>query len=117
MKKFGQEISLWAAPVKIKNPVKWAKIALKLCELLHMTPQGLPQVWRYPTLDGKGGVGETVFLPITESFIAIDAWSDFKGAYVVICSCKPFLESQVRLFFAMHEISVGESTSKKMELS
>ena len=41
----------------------------------------------YP-VNGAGGLGHTLIQPITESFIAFDAWPDFGGAYLVICSCK-----------------------------
>lgn len=41
----------------------------------------------YP-IDGRGGVGFTIFQPITESFIVIDAWPDLGGGYLMICSCK-----------------------------
>lgn len=44
--------------------------------------------YQYPLADGEGGLGFTYIQPITESFIAFDAWPDFKGVYLVICSCK-----------------------------
>ncbi len=48
----------------------------------------------YP-VGGKGGYGFTYFQPFTESFLAWDIWSNLNGAYLVICSCKPFWISSV----------------------
>lgn len=46
-----------------------------------------PIFYDYPIND-KGGVGYTYISPISESFVLIDVWSDFKGAYLILCSCK-----------------------------
>ena len=46
-----------------------------------------PVYYEYP-FNNKGGFGFTYIQPISESFIAFDAWSDFKGAYLIICSCR-----------------------------
>ena len=46
-----------------------------------------PTTYHYPVGE-LGGIGFTYIQPITESFIAIDSWSDFKGAYLIICSCR-----------------------------
>ena len=48
-----------------------------------------PVVYPYPA-DGKGGTGFTMLQPITESFLAVDAWPDHGGAYVVVASCQWF---------------------------
>jgi hypothetical protein len=50
----------------------------------------------YP-VEGKGGVGFTVFVPITESFLILDAWPQAKKphAYLVIGSCKRFTDKAV----------------------
>lgn len=45
---------------------------------------------QYPTPEGGGGKGYTLFQPITESFIAIDAWEDHGGLYLFVVSCVPF---------------------------
>jgi len=46
-----------------------------------------PTCYKYP-VNGCGGMGFSFIQPITESFIAFDSWSDFDGAYLIICSCK-----------------------------
>ncbi len=46
-----------------------------------------PTVYKYP-VGNCGGQGFTYIQPITESFIAFDSWSDFKGGYLILCSCK-----------------------------
>ena len=68
----------------------------RLVEFLHaltnaigMTAVGDHALWTYP-LHGKGGNGRTIVLPITDSFLALDTWPDHRGAYLFICSCKPF---------------------------
>jgi hypothetical protein len=47
-------------------------------------------MYSYPFYDGSGGKGFTLIQPITESFIAIDQWEDFSGAYVFVVSCVIF---------------------------
>ena len=59
----------------------------ELVEALGMNKVHEPTFYKYP-VDGCGGFGFTYIFPITESFIAVDSWSDFKGMYLIICSCK-----------------------------
>lgn len=47
-----------------------------------------PTTYNYPVA-GKGGVGLSYIQPIMESFIVVNMYSNFEGAYVVICSCVP----------------------------
>jgi hypothetical protein len=55
-----------------------------------------PIVLAYPVL-GRGGVGFTIFQPITTSYIAFDTWPELKGgAILIVCSCRPFEEETVR---------------------
>ena len=61
-----------------------------------MEAMGRPIVLPYPVL-GRGGVGFTIFQPITTSYIAFDSWSELKGgAILIVCSCRPFDEEKVR---------------------
>ena len=69
---------------------QWREFLVRAVKALGMTPAGEPAVYRYPTQDGKGGNGMTMFQPLTESFIALDTWDDHSGAYLHISSCKPF---------------------------
>lgn len=68
---------------------QWKEFLVAVCDAIGMYPVGEPAVWTYP-LEGKGGVGQTVMLPITESFLVVDTWSDHDGAYLFVCSCREF---------------------------
>lgn len=63
------------------------KLVNAIINVLKMHKVHEPICYKYPT-NGKGGYGFTYISPISESFIAFDSWSDFKGAYLIICSCK-----------------------------
>ena len=62
---------------------------------LGMSPVGDAAAWHYPTDAGKGGSGMTLVQPITDSFLALDTWPDFDGAYFMIASCKKFSADQI----------------------
>ena len=65
-----------------------------------MEAMGKPIVLPYPIL-GRGGVGFTIFQPITTSYIAFDTWPELKGgAILIVCSCRPFDEEVVRTMLA-----------------
>lgn len=68
---------------------QWKEFLVAVCDAIGMYPVGEPAVWTYP-LEGKGGVGQTFVLPITESFLVVDTWSDHDGAYLFVCSCREF---------------------------
>jgi len=57
-----------------------------------------PLILTYRTRDGEGDKGVTIFVPMIESFIALDSWPEEKEAVLVIASCKPY-DSQVVLDF------------------
>lgn len=67
----------------------WLAFLHSLAEAIGMNAVDAPACWTYP-LDGKGGQGQTIVLPITESFLALDTWPDHRGAYLFVCSCRPF---------------------------
>lgn len=71
------------------------EILKKVSERIGMTSVNTPVSWHYPTDDGKGGVGTTTVMPITESFLAIDSWPVIGGKYLVICSCRDFKPGDV----------------------
>ena len=71
------------------------KMVEKIVDEIGMERAVGESISRYP-VNGRGGVGYTFFQPITESFLAFDAWPDLKGAYLVICSCKPFSVAKVQ---------------------
>lgn len=68
---------------------RWTRFLHALAEAIGMSAVSPPAVWTYP-MHGKGGVGQTFVLPITESFLALDTWSDHQGAYLFVCSCRAF---------------------------
>ena len=67
----------------------WKRFLIDAANGMGMTPAGKAACWRYPLM-GKGGVGYTIVQPITESFLVLDTWPDHAGAYLFVCSCKPF---------------------------
>lgn len=69
--------------------LKWLEFINAVCAAIGMEPVCEPKVFTYP-FEGKGGTGQTIFLPITESFLALDTWKDHTGAYLFVCSCRPF---------------------------
>ena len=81
---------------------------------IDMTKVHYPINYHYP-VDSKGGRGFTYIQPITESFIAFDVWPNFGGAYVVICSCKPFWLKEV--VKALHDAGLEVIESKSEGLS
>lgn len=48
------------------------------------------KVWDY------GEIGTVSVVPIIESFIAMDAWPQHGGKYLVVCSCRSFDPEEVR---------------------
>jgi hypothetical protein len=69
---------------------EWQAFLKNLVEVIGMTAVSEPVVCSYPLPNGAGGVGHSIFVPITESFVVLDTWSDHNGAYLFVCSCKPF---------------------------
>jgi hypothetical protein len=70
------------------------QITNEIISTIGMTVAPGESMSRYP-VEGKGGFGYTFFQPLTESFIAFDAWPDLNGAYLAICSCKNFSKKDV----------------------
>lgn len=73
---------------------RWVTFLRDVARAIGMTAIDEPAVWSYP-LDGKGGEGQTIILPITESFLALDTWRDHRGAYLFVCSCREFEASDI----------------------
>lgn len=72
-----------------KRETSWLAFLHSIADAIGMTAIDTPACWTYP-VNGKGGQGQTLVLPITESFLALDTWPDHRGAYLFVCSCQPF---------------------------
>jgi S-adenosylmethionine/arginine decarboxylase-like enzyme len=73
---------------------RWLDFVQEVAKAIGMSAVDEPKVWTYPT-DGKGGTGQTIVLPITESFIVLDTWLDHSGAYLFVCSCRGYYSADV----------------------
>jgi hypothetical protein len=83
---------------------RWKRFLAVCAEEMGMTPVGDPAVWKYPLHGGAGGNGYTFVQPITDSFLMLDTWPDHDGAYLFICSCRPFSMRTLCAFFATFDL-------------
>ena len=74
---------------------QWLAFLHEVTSAIGMAPVASPAIWSYPTEDGKGGTGQTFVLPISESFLALDTWSDHRGAYLFVCSCRGYQTADI----------------------
>ena len=88
--------------------VNWRKFLTDATKALGMSPVARTASWKFP-LHGAGGNGRTIIQPITESFLVIDTWPDHRGAYLLICSCKPFEPKCLEPVLALYSLRVGQS--------
>jgi len=72
------------------SDLHWEAFLIECTVALGMDPAGKAAIFHYPLDNGKGGTGLTVCQPITTSFMVVDVWPDFDGAYLHISSCKKF---------------------------
>jgi len=75
-------------------PEVWVDLLHEIASAIGMSQVGNIAIWTYP-VDGKGGTGQTLVLPITESFLALDTWSDHRGAYLLVCSCRSYATADI----------------------
>ena len=116
MKIFGETMIVSAMSIQGKlTEDKCATLIKKIVKKMEMTPAAGEVTYQYP-MDGKGGVGFTHIQPITESFIALDAWPDLNGAYLIICSCKCFSIDKVKLIIRNAGLKVLESKTNVLGL-
>jgi hypothetical protein len=91
------------------SDLHWESFLVECTGALGMDPAAKAAVFHYPLENGKGGTGLTIFQPITTSFMVIDVWPDFDGAYLHISSCKKFhiadLVETIRHFHLAMEFS------------
>lgn len=98
------------------TPERWLDFLTEIAPAIGMTPVYKPAVWTYPCGD-KGGVGQTLVQPITESFIVLDTWPDHKGAYLFVCSCKRFDQHKLKVLLKRWNCRVGEEHAHSLRLS
>ena len=69
----------------------------------------------YPTPNGNGGSGLTLFQPLVESFIAWDIWTDLMGAYLFLVSCKEYdINTITKILEKYYKISEIQTTIAKI---
>lgn len=86
--KLGERLDVVALTIKGNTSEKSAvELVDKIVDVLCMNKVHKPTWYHYP-VNNTGGVGFTYIQPISESFIAWDSWSDFKGGYLIMCSCR-----------------------------
>ena len=99
---------------------QWLDFLRELTGAIGMEPVGEPARWVYP-VDGKGGSGETIVLPITESFLALDTWTDHGGAYLFVCSCRFYhtadIDAVAKRFGLGVELKAGRRFYAELQLT
>lgn len=68
-----------------------------LLRMIGMKAPRPPTVDRYPTLDGNGGYGISVYQPIVESYVIIDIWPEIGAFSLDVHSCLEFDEKKIRI--------------------
>ena len=99
------------------SPNAWTEFIKKLTLAIGMTPNGEPAAWQYPTHCGAGGSGQTILQAITESFIVIDTWPFHKGAYILICSCKPFELDPLYALIREYKLEIVDGDHHRLKLA
>lgn len=116
MSKLGSNMTVAAFTVKGNvHRLAAQRVVESVVKTLKMNKAHEPVWYHYP-VNNCGGTGFTLIQPITESFIAFDAWPDFKGAYVVICSCKPVDIDKVMGLFKKLNYKVKQSKANYLNL-
>ncbi len=86
--KLGERLDVVALTLKGETNAPCAiELVDNIVDVLCMKKVHKPTWYHYPVNDA-GGLGFTYIQPIAESFIAWDSWSDFKGGYLIMCSCR-----------------------------
>lgn len=98
---------------------RWRAFLADATEAIDMEPVGEAAEWGYPLANGAGGSGSTIVQPITESFLALDTWPDHGdrgGAYLIVCSCRPFAPGALDYVFRKHGITVTGDADHRLEI-
>jgi hypothetical protein len=105
---FVRGMVLHSALTWMMSAADWRQFLVDATKALGMSPVARTASWKFP-LHGAGGTGLTIIQPITESFLVIDTWPDHRGAYLFICSCKPFEPKCLEPVFALYSLRLGQS--------
>jgi hypothetical protein len=92
--------------------------AHELIAAIDMTPAAYAaQVWRYPDVNGNGGIGKTVAVPITESLVVIDTWPSHGGFYILIHSCHEFDSAALEREIKHSGLKIMDSSYNRVNLA
>jgi tRNA G37 N-methylase TrmD len=94
-------------------PMEMRRMALRLVELVGMTPARHHQIDDYP-YRGGGGNGYTLFQPLMESYLVADVYYDRNETEILISTCIPerLVMGSVMSFL---ENEIGPTTGGRME--
>jgi len=99
---------------------RWLELLHAIAKAIGMSAVEKPAVWTYPTVSGAGGTGQTIVLPITESFLALDTWSDHDGAYLFVCSCRQYFTKDIddvaKAFGLSVRVDIGRRFYNELDL-
>jgi hypothetical protein len=98
---------------------RWRVFLADATAAIDMEPAGDAAEWTYPLANGAGGTGSTICQPITESFLALDTWpdhGDHGGAYLIVCSCRPFFPGDLDHVFRKHGLTVTGDADHRLEI-
>ena len=117
MSKLGERMLIVAFSIKGNTSENMSKVLVqKIMKQIEVKQAHKPITYYYP-LEGKGGKGYTHLQPITESFIAFDAWPDFKGAYLIICSCRIFWVRDVIILLKKLKYKILDTKINELSLN
>ncbi len=87
-----------------------------LAAKIGLTPVGDAKIWRYPTEVGGGGIGHTIVYPVTESFLSFDVYAPRRGGYIIIHSCKPFMQEDAAAVIIDHGYAIVDEARSVLSL-
>lgn len=107
---FGKEIFILGASLSGRIlAAEWEGFLPELYLATGIRPSHASQTFDY------GTIGYIHIQPIISSFIVLDVWPDHEGAYLHICSCKPFnIDDVIALIKGKYK--VVESFSRELRL-
>lgn len=81
-----------------------------------MQPVCEPFLHEYPIDNDKGGVGYTLYQPITESFITIDVYTELYGGYVLVSSCEPYFNEQITKTLEAYGLTIVDNLNGELSI-